>query len=142
MIKLTLPSTVLAIFLLLLGAIPLYAQKATASNITSASQQRKSVIESYRRQDWTGRGSFHRIGMLDSQEQSIGLALDGCSASTRIAASAPRTSLLPVSKTARPGPLRRYPRNNVSGFRGSRTIFIDRREKGAVRGLPPFPAEI
>ena len=76
MIKLTFPSPVLAILLLLLGAVPLYAQKATASDITSASQQRKSAIESYRRQDWTGRGSFHRIGMLDSQEQSIGLALD------------------------------------------------------------------
>lgn len=76
MIKHTLTSAVFAAVLLLQVAVPLQAQNSAAADGAAAAQQKKSLIESYRRQDWTGRGSFHRIGMLEDQEQTIGLATD------------------------------------------------------------------
>ncbi|CAN5679072.1 hypothetical protein BH11VER1_BH11VER1_16340 [soil metagenome] len=117
MIKQALLVTVLASALLLLGVAPLHAQTATASATGSASQQRGAIIESYRRQDWTGRGSFHRIGMLESQEQSIGLASDanllnqGTEATTEVIAETAISKMLTLQV------------NTKSMFFGSDNIF-------------------
>lgn len=54
---------------LLLGAV-------TLSPVFAQIPRQQSAIESYRRQDWTGKGTYHRLGLIREQDRTLSSATE------------------------------------------------------------------
>lgn len=96
MIKRILLTVIIAASLLSKGSL-LSQQTQSLPAAANASVPRRALIESYRRQDWTGRGTFHRLGMLEEQQSSLGLAEDAGLLNAAVAGAADESQAVALS---------------------------------------------